>query len=1305
MKGSLAKKFIQKVRPFLLDLPAEGNRDSLVWRYGAAIAIVLVAFGIRYALNPLLGSHASFILFVPAITIVAWLGGVGPVFVAILIAFLLTNYFFISPLEQWSSFGVSQAVATAIYIFSALVVVGLINTVKRERARVAAKADEVLKHATQLQQEVDHRKQVEEQLREREGRLQSVVNSSSAMIFLKDLEGRYLLSNREFEAITHRPAAEIVGKTDRDLFPLEQAEAFRANDLKVTATGVASDFEEVALHDDGPHLSIVHKYPLRDSTGKIYALGGIVTDITARKRAEEALRKARQGYADLVSSIEGIVWEADPETWQFSFISKKAQRLLLYPIERWLNEPDFWQDHLHPDDRERVVAFCHRASREKRDHDIEYRIIAADGRIVWVRDIVKVVFENDEPVKLRGVMVDITQNKQAEEALKRSTEQYRSLYNNTPVMMHSIDQSGALLSVSNTWLRTLGYERNEVLGQKSVEFLTPQSQQYARDVVLPTFFKCGHCQDIPYQMVKKDGEIMDVLLSATAEKDGSGDIVRSLAVIIDVTAQKRAEQALRSSETKLRVLAETAADAIISTDGRGLITQFNRSAEQIFGYSTAEILGKPLTLLMPTKFQRAYTKAVERFSATGETKLMGQVTELTGIKKDGTEFPLEISLSAWETGEGKFFTGILRDITKRKVAEETLRHSEEMLRMTTEGAGIDVWSWEVPHDILECSLTTRLLGEEWKGEMKLRTFLSYVHREDRLWVKEKLADSLRDKVEFNVEYRILMSDGSVCWRHSKGRPAYENDRPVRLSGISMDVTERKQAEEALRQSEELLRFTTEGGDIGLWSWDIVHDVVTFNSVEYRQCGLRPGTKLDLQTVFQCIHPEDRDWLKEDYERCLREGGELNVEHRILWPDGTVRWNHSKGRVFHDKGRPVRLSGIALDITERKRAEEALQTSEALFQTLAKAAPVGIFRTDAAGDCLYVNERWCEISGLTMEAARGKGWIRALHPEDVDRVNALWYQSTQSGSLFQGEYRVLRPDGHTTWVLGQGLQERDATGNISGYVGTITDITERKHAEDELQKAKSALALHADELEHRVARRTNQLHRTLKDMESFCYSIAHDLRAPLRAMSGFSESLIQDFAPELGETGRDYCDRIHAAASRMNQLISDLLVYGRLTHQELPIQPVSLTAEIEKVMERVAPYIKERHVEIEVDKPLPNVCGDPGVLDQVLENLILNAIKFVPSERRPHIQLFAERNQGKVRLSIEDNGIGVPLEHRERIFKPFERLHTTGYAGTGIGLAIVQRGVEKMGGQVGVEPAPVEGSRFWIELPEECVRHS
>ncbi len=252
---------------------------------------------------------------------------------------------------------------------------------------------------------------------------------------------------------------------------------------------------------------------------------------------------------------------------------------------------------------------------------------------------------------------------------------------------------------------------------------------------------------------------------------------------------------------------------------------------------------------------------------------------------------------------------------------------------------------------------------------------------------------------------------------------------------------------------------------------------------------------------------------------------------------------------------------------------------------------------------------------------------------------------------------------------------------------------------QIQLRDDALRKAQGELEERVQARTVALQNALRELESFTYTISHDLRAPLRAMSGFSRALLEDYGTQLDPGGREFAVRISTAAKKMDSLILDLLDYSRLTRQEVKIERVDLEPLASDVLRLLEPEIRERRASITLERPLPSVLGHSLTLSQALTNLIANAIKFVGPGVDPVIRIRALRRDSLVRIEVEDNGIGIAPEYHERIFRIFERLNPTEtFPGTGIGLAIVRRAMERMGGRSGVESELGRGSRFWIELP-------
>jgi len=261
-----------------------------------------------------------------------------------------------------------------------------------------------------------------------------------------------------------------------------------------------------------------------------------------------------------------------------------------------------------------------------------------------------------------------------------------------------------------------------------------------------------------------------------------------------------------------------------------------------------------------------------------------------------------------------------------------------------------------------------------------------------------------------------------------------------------------------------------------------------------------------------------------------------------------------------------------------------------------------------------------------------------------------------------------------------------------------EMTERATAEQQLKSAQCLLEAHALDLEAQLAERTAQLQAAKKSIETLCYSIAHDLRAPNRSMQGFAELLLAEHALALNATGREYLERIAAAAARNDSLILDMLAYGRLSHTALPCGEHSLETSIQTVLQSQSGDITAKKAIIQIKSPLPTVQANPTALEDALGPLLSNALKFTARGVIPKVTIWAEERGESVRVCVQDNGVGIPSEHHEKIFSIFERLHSAeAYPGTGMGLAIVQQAVERMGGRVGLNSEPGRGSCFWIEL--------
>ena len=381
----------------------------------------------------------------------------------------------------------------------------------------------------------------------------------------------------------------------------------------------------------------------------------------------------------------------------------------------------------------------------------------------------------------------------------------------------------------------------------------------------------------------------------------------------------------------------------------------------------------------------------------------------------------------------------------------------------------------------------------------------------------------------------------------------------------------------------------------------------------------------------------------------------------------------------------------IDISAWKRTADALRQSENRYQTLTEISPVGIFRTDAEGSTTYVNPRWCKIAGFTSSEALGYGWLTAVHPADRKRLLRGWKRATSGNNITASEYRFVHADGTITWVIGNAVPEKNADNQIIAYVGTITDITENKQAEEEIKKLNETL-------EQRVTERTAQLEAANKELDAFSYSTSHDLRSPLRSINGFTHILMEDYAPALDDEGKRICGVIRDKSLMMGQLIDDLLAFSRLSRTDVQQTAVCMQTMVNSVYNEITEAPARERIDFTIHK-ISDTWGDPSLLKQVWTNLISNAIKYSSKRKRASISVSCRKENQDCIYSITDNGVGFNMKYVGKLFCVFQRLHSPkDFDGTGVGLAIVQRIVLRHGGKAWAESEVNKGATFYFSLP-------
>lgn len=503
-------------------------------------------------------------------------------------------------------------------------------------------------------------------------------------------------------------------------------------------------------------------------------------------------------------------------------------------------------------------------------------------------------------------------------------------------------------------------------------------------------------------------------------------------------------------------------------------------------------------------------------------------------------------------------------------------------------------------------------------------------------------------------------------------------------------------------TEERLRLVLEGLRGGEWEWDVGNRRLRWSSEVYNLFGRDEdagplGTE---EFLAQVVHPDDRSLVEAASVGPVNAGGRfrrIDIEYRILRPDGATVWVSCMGLLEQDEsGRPTRGFGFIRDISARKRAEQAQTESAQFILKLVAVAPYHIFVFDLdLGRWIYGNRTLRQLLGYDDDTEESDVAVADLlrHPEDRERGIA-YRQSLRDlpdDAVGELECRFRRADGTWGWYLLRNAPfARDADGRVRQVVGMMADITALKSTQEELQRLNA-------ELEQRVAARTAELSLANRELESFAYTVSHDLRAPLRAIDGFGSMLLAHCGTLLDADGQRYLDRVREAAQRMSEIIDALLEFSRAAKGPLSLTPVDMSALARSIATELARSEPNRHVDIVIAKDVA-ATGDPVLLSIALENLLGNAWKFTSAHEKPRIEFGAQYGQDGPTFFVRDNGVGFDMQRAARLFTPFNRLHSAEeFSGTGIGLATVQRIVTRHEGRIWVDSAPGAGTTFYFTL--------
>ncbi len=1208
-----------------------------------------------------------------------------------------------------------------------------------------------------VMQEITERKNASDALRIREAELRLISANAPAVLSHWDRDNRLLFASRAFAERWSVPPETFFGKTVAEVLGVEAFESLQPFIERVQA-GEKVAFEiDGSYVDIGARYIQASYAPEIGPEGEVRGYLAAIVDMTDRRRAEVALTKSEERLRMATRTGKIGLWDWDILNNRITWTDSLYEIHGVEPGE-FAGTVESFAALIHPDDRAPVQRAIQSALEHNARYELEFRAVRPAGGLVWLFTNANVVHEAGAAVRMVGATVDITARKIAEVALRESESRFRLLANHAPVGIFLTDANGDWLYVNEAMQRMAGRRIEQMRGKGWQHALHADdgervTAEWSACVSERRPFAMEH------RFVRPDQSVLWLQVSAVESRTPAGALQGHVGTAVDMTERRAAEEKLRAQEAQLRLISSNAPIMLIHCDREERFLFVNRAYAKRFGLTSEEIIGRSIGDVVGPAAHAALAPYIQRVLA-GETlefeieipysnlgrRMMqacyvpdtaadgivrgwvGTVADVTerrqtenALRESEERFRMladNIAQFAWilEADGTRWFNQRFCDYTGRDLEElrregaQHLHHPDhaERVRRKFEQHQAESRPWEDVFPLRGRNgqyrwFLSRAIPIRDASNRVVRWFGTNTDVTELRAAEEALRESearFRQLAD-SMPQIVFAADG-------RGRMDYFNRRWHELTGAATGVS----GDDGF-----LSTLHPDDRQRGLESWYACVASGEPYQIEFRfrfpsrdeyrwhlgrALPMRDATGRVVRWFGTCTDIHDWKLVQDELRRRTKS---LEIINRV---GTTLAAEHDRGNIVQcviDSGREVTGASYAAFLytsDEQKAGDSALVATSGLeaksFEgiTVARAAVMlgrsfhreKIIRVeDASADWHH------EHTNSPFSYATGDIRVRSYLAVPVvsrtgDLTGGLFFADPQPG-LFSEELART--------VTGIAAQAAIAVDNANLYCELSRELRKKSEAEEELQVAQQQLRIHAGDLEKMVEERTKSLREAIVQMEEFSYSVSHDLRAPLRAMNAYADALIEDYGNKLDATARNYLERIKRSSQRMENLTHDVLTYSRVARTEVELTKVNVEAVLRDLIAQYAD-LQPAAADVIVDAPLHLIRAHESSLGQVLANLLTNAAKFVAPGVRPRIRVRTERTETSVRIWIEDNGIGIPPEFQSSLFRVFERVPTQfNFEGTGIGLAIVRRAIEKMGGTCGVNSDGRNGSRFWIEL--------
>jgi PAS domain S-box-containing protein len=1174
-----------------------------------------------------------------------------------------------------------------------------------------------------ISRDITDRRLMEERLRESQARFGSAFEFAAVGMALVARDHRIVQVNQAFCRMLGYSPDEVVGRVFGDLTHPDDV-ALSANYHRRLFAGEVEtyQFEKRYLHRDGRAIwawltvSVVRDAEQRPQ----YAIAQI-QDITERKQAEEREQRTSRGLRAVIETVDELMGCADLDALYRQAVELARAKLKVERCGLFVLDEQGWLRGAYGTDMRRQTT-DERGARFSPVNVADFDAAASELWVVneaqqtywneqqqeivgigWIastfiraRDRVMGVLYNDTAITHTpvdeaqqevlavycSVLGSLIELKYAEEAVHESEALYR----------RAIEAAGAVpyyLDYATESYRSMGD------GIQAMTGLPPgEMQPLAWDGLILESYPLGQTRGLSrseavhearighvaewrcdYRIRRRDGSERWITDASIPVLDEQGQPRGAIGILQDITARKQVELALRESEATTRALLEAIPDEFFRFGANGVFKEYIPSKDFAPLMSPADFIGQAYAAVLPPVIVEQLDLNFRQVLERGELRTY----EYPLLSGDETRY-FEARLVKMTQGD---VLGMVRDVTDRKRAELALQQREAYLRSMLDNFPYLVWLKDVDGRFLAANqIFAEACGQPDIDAVIGKTDLDVWPRE---MAERYRADDRRvmdSGQKQSVEEIISEHDGDI-WFETFKSPIFDaQGRVLGTAGFSHDVTARRQAEAAMRESEALFRQLADNAPAFIALSDENGTATYLNRVWREFRGNEPA--LPLKDWAERIHPDDRRRYLSEFQTALQGQRKLTMEYRLRRADGQYRWllDTVVPRYAADE-RFAGFIGIAIDITDRKNAEEALRRSEGRLRMITDNMADSISQLDARQRLIYVSPSAERVYGHSLRDLLGHSLYDFVHPEDGRR---LYHQVVMGTELqvpaLRLEYRFRHAAGHYLWAESEMRLLYDDLGNFSGAVLGSRDVSARKQIEAERE------ALIA-ELEDKNA-----------ELERFTYTVSHDLKSPLITIRGFLGFLEKDAASGNLDRLRADIARIAEATTRMQRLLDELLELSRIGRMSNPLQEVAFEQIAREAVELVQGRIMARGVQVEIADDLPVVYADRTRLVEAVQNLVDNAVKFTGDQPEPRIVIgvLDAQRAGMPVLFVTDNGLGIAPEYHDRIFGLFNKLDAK-TDGTGVGLALVKRIIDLHGGQIWVESDGAgRGSTFFFTLP-------